>query len=186
MGIDRDSLRHLSQVYMNFNINTATWGKINEPLIIPRWELIPCIWLKIWANFPPAPQVEFSLSNRYVRGTLCFLSQVACTPRDPDSKEGRLPCSGLNSGSCCISKDEGMTESPVETLEKAVVLRLIWIGGITSLYTSRGTWNSRLQKETMPYSSWKWIGIPISLFQLESEASSPASPPEASVLFCQA
>ena len=26
-----------------------------------------------------------------------------------------------------------MSDSPVETLEKAIVLRLIWIGGITSL-----------------------------------------------------
>ena len=77
--------------------------------------------------------MEFSLSNRYVRGTLCFLSQVEYNAKDPDSKEGRMSCSGLNSGSCFISKDEGMSESPVETLEKAIVLRLIWIGGITSL-----------------------------------------------------
>ena len=32
-----------------------------------------------------------------------------------------------------MSQDEGMFESPVETLEKAVGLRLIWIGEITSL-----------------------------------------------------
>ena len=32
-----------------------------------------------------------------------------------------------------MSQDEGMSESPVQTLEKAVVLRLLWIGGITSL-----------------------------------------------------
>ena len=31
-----------------------------------------------------------SLSNRYVRGTLCFLSQVEWTARDPDSKEVRI------------------------------------------------------------------------------------------------
>ena len=29
-------------------------------------------------------------------------------------------------------QDEGMSESPVETIEKAIVLCLIWIGGITS------------------------------------------------------
>ena len=40
------------------------------------------------SQLPPAPQVEFSLSNRYVTGTLCFLSQVKWTARDPDSKEG--------------------------------------------------------------------------------------------------
>ena len=32
-----------------------------------------------------------------------------------------------------MSQDEGMSESPVETLEKAVVLRLIWTWEITSL-----------------------------------------------------
>ena len=49
-------------------------------------------------------------------------------------KKERFSCSGLNSGSSCISQDEGMSESPVETLEKAIVLRLIWIGGITTLW----------------------------------------------------
>ena len=43
----------------------------------------------------------------------------------PDSKKARFPCSGLNLGSCFMSQDEGMSESPVETLEKAVSLRLI-------------------------------------------------------------
>ena len=89
-GIERDSLRHPSHVDMNINISTATGGKFHAPHIVPRWELIPCLWLKIWANFPPAPQVEFSLSNRNVRGTLCFLSQVEWTARDPDLKEGRI------------------------------------------------------------------------------------------------
>ena len=49
-------------------------------------------------------------------------------------KMAGLPCSGLNSGLCGISQDEGMSESPVETLEKAEVLLLIWIGGITSFW----------------------------------------------------
>ena len=51
----------------------------------------------------------------------------------PDSKKAGFPCSGLNLGSCFMSLDEGMSESPVETLEKVVGLRLIWTGGITSL-----------------------------------------------------
>ena len=88
-GIDRDSLRHPSQVNMNINISTATRGKLHAPHIVPRWELIPCLWLKFWATLQPAPQVEFSLSNTYVRGTLWFLSQEIWTPRDPDSKEVR-------------------------------------------------------------------------------------------------
>ena len=83
-----------------------------------------------------------------------------------------------------MSQDEGMSESTVETLEKAVVLRSPGQGESYHFDTSRGTRNSVLQKVTMPYSSRKWIGIQISLFQLESESRSPASPPEASVLSC--
>ena len=89
-GINIDSLRHPSQVNMNINISTETRGKLHAPHIVLSWELIPSLWLKIWAKFPSAPQVEFSLSNRYVRGTLCFLSQVEWATRDPDSKEGRI------------------------------------------------------------------------------------------------
>ena len=44
-----------------------------------------------------------------------------------------FPCSSLNSGSCFMSQDEGMSESPVEKIKKAVGLRLIWTGGISSL-----------------------------------------------------
>ena len=119
---------------MNINISTATRGKLHAPNIIPRWELIPCLWLKIWANFPPAPQVEFSLSNRYVRGTLCFLSQVEWTARDPDLKEGWISQQWLKFRLVFHLKCERMSESPGETLEKAIVLRLIWIEGITSLW----------------------------------------------------
>ena len=91
-------------------------------------------WLKRWATLPQAPQVEFSLTNRQVRGTLCFLSQVECTARGLTQKKDRFHCSGLNLGLCFMSQDEGMSETPAETLEKAVGLALIWIGGITSLW----------------------------------------------------
>ena len=97
-----------------------------------------------------------------------------------------FPWSGLNAGSSFIWQDEEMAKSCVETLEKAIGLRLIWTGESHHFDTSRGTQISMLQKVTRPDSFWKWIGIPISLLQLESEPSSPASPPEASVLSCQA
>ena len=61
------------------------------------------------------------------------MSQVEWIPRGPDSKEGPISGSRLNSGTSFISQDEGMSEFPVETLEKAVGVRLIWIGGLTSL-----------------------------------------------------
>ena len=47
-------------------------------------------------------------------------------------KKAGFPYSGLNAGSYFISQDEGMTESPVETLEKAIVLHLFWTEGLTS------------------------------------------------------
>ena len=119
---------------MNIHFNTAARRKFHAPHIVSTWELIPCLWLKIWANFPSSPQVEFFLSNRYVIGTLCFLSQVEWTARDLTQKKAGFPCSGLNWGSCFMSQDEGMSESPVETLAKAIVVRLIWIGGFTSLW----------------------------------------------------
>ena len=54
-------------------------------------------------------------------------------PRGPDSKEGTIPCSSLNSGSPSISQYEDMSESLVETLLKAIGFRVIWTGGLTSL-----------------------------------------------------
>ena len=51
----------------------------------------------------------------------------------PDSKKATFPCRGLNLGLCFLSQDEGMSESTVETVEKAVGLRLIWTVGIISL-----------------------------------------------------
>ena len=68
--------------------------------------------------------MEFSLSNRYVRGTLCILSQVEWTARDPDSKEGWISMQWLKFRLVFHLKDEGMSVSPLETLEKAVVFRL--------------------------------------------------------------
>ena len=77
--------------------------------------------------------MEFSLSSRYVRGTLCFLSQVEWTANDPDSKEDWISLQWLKFRLLFHLTREGMSESPVESLEKAIVLRLIWIGGIASL-----------------------------------------------------
>ena len=77
--------------------------------------------------------MEVSLSISYVRGTLCFLSQVEWTARDHDSKEGRISLQWLKFRLVFQLTNEGMSESPVQTLEKAIVLQLIWKGGITSL-----------------------------------------------------
>ena len=86
LGNSRDSLRHPSQVYRNTNFSTGTRRKLHAPHIISRRELIPRILLNRKANFKQAPQEEPSLSNRYVRGTLSFLSEVEWIPRFPDKK----------------------------------------------------------------------------------------------------
>ena len=68
-------------------------------------------------------------------------------------KKAVFPCSGLNAGSSFISQDEGMSESPVETLEKLYVSASSGQGASHPFDTSRGTQNSMLQKVTMPDSS---------------------------------
>ena len=171
---------------MNINFSTATQGKLRAHHIVPRLELITCLWLKKWANFPQATQEDFSLSNRDLRRTLCFLSQVEWTSRDPDSKEGQISLQWLK----------------FRLVFHLTRWRHVWIpwgdpsesrrglpyldGGLTSLWPFESTRNSMLHKVTVPDSSSKWIGIPISLCQLESEPWSPASPSEASVLFWKA
>ena len=54
-------------------------------------------------------------------------------PERPCLKEGPISCSGVNSGSSFIPQDEDMSESHVETLEKAVGVSVIWTGDLTSL-----------------------------------------------------
>ena len=80
-----------------------------------------------------------------------------------------FPWSGLNAGSSFISQDEGMSESPVETLEKALGPRLIWTGGLISLDNSRSSCSSVLQKVMRPDSCWKLIVIPIYLENIKGK-----------------
>ena len=49
-------------------------------------------------------------------------------------KKAGFRCSALNAGSSFISQDEGMSESPVETQEKAIVLNLFWTEGLTFIW----------------------------------------------------
>ena len=116
---------------------------------------------------------------------VCCLKSSGCQDSLSRKKVG-FPSSRFNAGSSFISQDTGMSEFSVQSLEKALGPLLIWTGGLTSLNTSRGGPSSMFQKVTMPDNSWKLIEIPISLCQLESDAWSPASPPEASILSCQA
>ena len=60
--------------------------------------------------------------------------QAKWTLRCPDSKEGQISLQRLNACSSFISQDERMSESPVETLQKALSLHLILKRGLTSLW----------------------------------------------------
>ena len=65
-------------------------------------------------------------------------------------KKAGFPCSALIEGPSFISQDEEISESPVETLEKALCPRLISTGGLQQFDISRGMGSSMLQKVTMP------------------------------------
>ena len=66
---------------------------------------------------------------------LCVFCLKLNGPRDAlAQKKASFPCSGLNVSSSFISQNEGMTESPVETLEIAIDLHLFWTEGLTSLW----------------------------------------------------
>ena len=49
-------------------------------------------------------------------------------------KKAEFPCRGLIAVSSFISQDEMMSESPVETLQKALGLHLFWTTELTSLW----------------------------------------------------
>ena len=69
-----------------------------------------------------------------MRERLCVFCLKYNGPRDAlTQKKAGFPCSALKAGSYFTSQDEGMSESPVETLEKAIVLTLFWTEGLTSI-----------------------------------------------------
>ena len=131
--------------------------KRSFPSGICMWE-VPCVFCFMW------------------NGTRDALTQ----------KKARFPCRGLNAGSSFISQDKEMSDSPVETLQKALGFHIIWTRGLTYLDTARGSRSSVLQMLMMPDISWIFIGIPISRCQLESEPRSHASLLEVSVFSYQA
>ena len=88
-------------------------------------------------------------------------------------KKARLDCSGSNAGSSFSSQEIWMFESTMQNLEKALARSLITRGGLTSFGSSRVTWSSMHQNETIPESSGKLLGIPNSLWQVERDPKSP-------------
>ena len=171
---------------MNINFRTATKGELHAPHTISRWELIPCLCLKQWATFPQAPQEEFSLSNRYVKGTLLFLSQVEWSPRGSDSKEGLISLQWLKFRLIFHLTRWRHDWIPCGDLRERRRSPPHLDRGLTSLWHLERHTELNASKGDDACPSWKWVEIPISLCQLESEPRSSASLREASVLSCQA
>ena len=87
-----------------------------------------------WENTIALDTLQWNRASSRREGNVsCVFFLKWNRPRDAlTQKTARFPSSGLNAGSYIISQDEGMTESPVETLEKAIVLHLFWTEGLTS------------------------------------------------------
>ena len=118
---------------------------------------------------------------------LCVFCLKYNGPRDalPQKKAG-FPCSDLNAGSSFISQNERMSESPVESLEKAVVLNLFWTEGLTSIWDFETCAEFSASKGN---DAWLFMKIDrntyITLSTNKGRLAS-RSPPEAYVFSCQA
>ena len=132
--------------------------------------------IKEVGHIPTAPQEEPSLSNRYVRGTLNMLPHVQWIPRFPDLKECRISLQWLECRLVFLLTIQRDVWIFCAVPREIPMSNLIWTEGLTSLDTSRGPRSLVFRKEPRPDPSWKLIGIPISLWKLESGKWSPTSP----------
>ena len=100
--------------------------------IILGWEWFPVVDRRGKPTFHK--HLKRSLPSEIVMWEgLCVFCLKWNGPRDAlTQKKAGFPCSGFNTGSFFISQEEGMMESPVETLEKAIILQLFWTEGFTS------------------------------------------------------
>ena len=94
--------------------------------IISGWEWFPVFDWRGKPSFHKYFKRRLSSDIGMSEG-LCVFCLKWNGPRDAlTQKKAGFPSSGWNAGSYFISQDEGMTEFPVETLEKAIVLHLFW------------------------------------------------------------
>ena len=104
------------------------------PHIISGWEGFPVF---DWRGKPTFHKhLKRSLPSKiFMWEGLCVFCLKCNGPWDALTQmKAVFPCSGLNAGSYFISQDEGMTECPVESLEKDIVLHLFWTEGLTSFW----------------------------------------------------
>ena len=104
------------------------------PHIVPGWECFPVFYWRGKSTFHKHLKRSIPSAIGMWEG-LCVFCLKWNGPRDALSqKKAGFLCSVLNAGSVFISQDEGMSESPVETLEKALGLSLFWTAGLTSIW----------------------------------------------------
>ena len=88
------------------------------------WRIKPTFHKQLKRNFPSAIDMW--------EGPCVFFLKWNGTRDVLTPKKAGFPWSGLNVGLSFTSQYEGMSEFPVETLEKALGLHLIWTGGLIS------------------------------------------------------
>ena len=104
------------------------------PHIISRWEWFPVFDWRGKPTFPKHLNRSLPSAIGMWEGASVFFVKWN-GPRDAvTQKKAGFPFSGLNEGSSFISQDEGISESPVETIEKAIVLNRFWTEGLTSIW----------------------------------------------------
>ena len=134
LGNSRNSMRHPSQVQRIINFSTSNWGKFRVTHIVSGWEWFPVFYRRGKPTFHKNLKRRLNSAIGMWEG-LCFFCFNWNGPRDAlNQKKAGFPCSGLNAGSSFISQEEGMFESPVGTLEKALGVLFFWTGGLTSLW----------------------------------------------------
>ena len=104
------------------------------PRIISGWEWFPVFDWRGKTTFHKHLKRSLPSEIGMWEG-LCVFCLKWNIPRDVliQNKAG-FPCSVLNAGSYFISQDEGITETPMETLEKAIVLHHFWTEGLISFW----------------------------------------------------
>ena len=116
------------------NFTRAAWGMFPAPHIISGWEWFPVF---DWRGKPTFHKhLKWSLPKEIGiwEGLFVFHLKWNGPSNSLTQKKAGFPCSDLNAGTSFISQDERITESPVETLEIAIVLHLFWTEGLTYLW----------------------------------------------------
>ena len=186
LGNSRDSLRKPSQVERIINFIRADWGNFHAHDIFWGWEWYPVF---DWRGKPAFDKhLKRSLPSEIgMCERLCVFCLNYNKPRDAQTqKKVGFPCSAINAGSSFISQDEGMSESPVETIEKAIVLNLFWKEGLTSIWDFESCAEFSASKGD---DAWFFMKIDRNTnitVATNREAWPPCSSPEESVFSCQA